>query len=313
MTALRWTVPAGVLLWLAGVVVIRPSPLEREWGFLLLSFAPLVLVPLGLRLVGKLLLPGRVAEWASFPAAALLLVSFLYPAGNETALWSLPWLFVTVLVAMEGVLRIFRRGLTPLPDLCVDLGLIFLVVGGAWTTASRAGIHPMGFDDTIVLLTANHFHYAGFVVPLVAGFAAREQPGRFGRLTILGVLAGVPLVAVGITATKLGYSPWLECFAALVMAASGLCVAFLHLSLSARRGPTPVRLCWAFAGASLFAGMLLAALYGVRFSTKSDEVLTIPWMRFIHGSINAFGFATMSLVGWWLNERGNGVKDASRI
>src|SRR5258705_449888 len=84
-------------------------------------------------------------------------------------------------------------GVRPVRELCLDAGLVFLLVGGLWATASRAAMRPLGFDDTVVLLTANHFHYAGFIVPIVAGLAGRRLPGRLGDLTALGVIAGVPL------------------------------------------------------------------------------------------------------------------------
>ena len=93
-------------------------------------------------------------------------------AGDLAALLSLPWLAVTALISLEGLLRIARRGLAPLSDLCRDAGLVFLLVGGLWTTASRWGMRPLDFDEAIVLLTANHFHYAGFVR------ADRRRAGR---------------------------------------------------------------------------------------------------------------------------------------
>jgi hypothetical protein len=299
------TLAAGALCWVGAVIALWRGGLEAEWGQILLLFAPLIIVPLGLRLVEPLSWPGRIAQTAQFGGAVLLFLAFLEPPGWRPALLSLPWLVVTGLICLEGLLRIARRGLTPLDELCRDAALVLLLVGGLWTTASRWGLRPLDFDDTIVLLTANHFHYAGFVMPLVAGLAARTLPGRISTLTALGVLAGVPLVAVGITATKLGVSPLLECLAALVMALSGLGVAFLHLRLAARAGHPLARILFVIAGVSLLFGMGLAGLYGLRFYTGSDDWtahpwLTIPWMRLLHGSANVFGFALAALAGWLL-------------
>src|SRR5436305_294253 len=92
---------------------------------------------------------------------------------------------------------------------------------GVWAAAC-VYLHPIGFDDVVVVLTANHFHYAGFVVPIVAGLCGRLLPGRFSAVTAVGVLAGVPLVATGITVTKLEGPKPIECVAALTMAASGV-------------------------------------------------------------------------------------------
>ena len=43
--------------------------------------------------------------------------------------------------------------------------------------------------------------------------------------------------------------------------------------------------------------MLLAALYGLRFYLPVAW-LDIPWMRALHGSANALGFALPALLGW---------------
>ena len=136
----------------------------------------------------------------------------------------------------------------------------------------------------IVLLTAIHFHYAGFVLPLLTGLAARTLGGAAARTAALGVVAGVPLVAAGITATQLGLGPWLECLAAWFTAGAGLVTAWLHLRLAAQpawRGM--VRSLWAMAGLSLGGSMILAAVYGGR-GYAAVVWLDIPWMRALHGS-----------------------------
>jgi hypothetical protein len=45
--------------------------------------------------------------------------------------------------------------------------------------------------------------------------------------------------------------------------------------------------------------MALAALYGSR-AFLPVSWLDIPWMRALHGTANAFGFALAGLLGWWL-------------
>jgi len=67
---------------------------------------------------------------------------------------------------------------------------IDLAVGGAWLVASRLGMRPMGIQEPIVLLTAVHFHYAGFATATIAAATLRfaDLPprdvtfaGTFGR------------------------------------------------------------------------------------------------------------------------------------
>jgi hypothetical protein len=286
----------GAVVWLATGLWLQPGVLAASWGVVLLLFAALVLVPLVLRLIGPLSWPGRLTEILQLPAALLLVVAFLQDAGTTAGLWSLPWLVVTALVCLEGLMRIRRSlGVT---ELCLNAGLIFLLVGGLWTSAARLGLRPLDFEDAIVLLTANHFHYAGFTLPILAGLARRRLPGVLSRWSAAGVLAGVPLVAVGITATQLKFSVALECVAALVMATAGLGVAWLYLALAWRGGVSgTIRALWALAGVSLVFGMVLAACYGLRFYLPM-EFLTIPWMRALHGTVNVFGFGLAGVVAW---------------
>src|SRR5262249_8944152 len=46
----RYAAAVGAAVWVVAVAVLRPAPFAVEWGRLLLLLAPLVLVPLGLRL-----------------------------------------------------------------------------------------------------------------------------------------------------------------------------------------------------------------------------------------------------------------------
>src|SRR5205823_1040712 len=46
----QWLTPrvfAGAAAWVAACVYLRPAPLDAAWGYVLLLFSPLVLVPLG--------------------------------------------------------------------------------------------------------------------------------------------------------------------------------------------------------------------------------------------------------------------------
>jgi len=48
--------------------------------------------------------------------------------------------------------------------------------------------------------------------------------------------------------------------------------------------------------------MVLAGLYGTR-ALFPVAGLDIPWMRALHGSANAIGFALAGVLGWVLAER----------
>src|ERR1700689_2369591 len=80
---------------------------------------------------------------------------------------------------------------------------LYLPVGCAWLVASRLGLSPMGFQEPIVLLTAVHFHFAGFAAPLLAlaaGVAVKKQTlvlQRAFKVLAAGVLGGPGLLAAG--------------------------------------------------------------------------------------------------------------------
>lgn len=298
----------GALICLGSTWMRVPDLRHGVWAQALLGFAALVVVPLLIDLVGdeldgpvsrRLL---RTAAWLQFPSSLLLVFAYAGGPGVWAALSALPWTLVLLLLSGTGVLRVVQRGSRPLPLLCRDTGLIYAAVGAAWLMADRLGLHPLDFDESIVLLTAIHFHYAGLIVPVLTGFALGLLPGsRLVTLIGVGVIAGVPAVAVGITASQFHLDPRIELVAALLMALSGLGLAALHLLLGLQqRRPVAVRCLWVVAGCSLTAGMLLAVLYGVRNFFHPWPWLDIPWMRALHGSINALGFGFCGVLGWWL-------------
>jgi hypothetical protein len=207
-----------------------------------------------------------------------------------------------VSLAAIGVFRVVRRGLGSLPLLCRDAGLIYAAVGAAWLLADRLGLRPLGFDPAIVLLTAVHFHYAGWLLPIITGLAlGNSKPSWFHPVVGWTVIAAVPGVAIGITVSQLGFGPGVETTAALLMALGGTGVAAIHVRLALEgRWPVGLRCLWMAAASSLLAGMLLAALYGARNFFHPWPWLDLPWMRALHGSVNALGFGFCGLLGWWL-------------
>jgi energy-converting hydrogenase Eha subunit A len=266
----------------------------------------LVLLPMGLDLAARgsaVPVPNqiwKVVTAVQVPAALLLGVAYFLPQGLLAGSLALPWFMTTALIALCGLIRVWRRGLRPRDEVCLDAGLIFLAVGGAWAVSDRLGFRPLDFESVIVLLTAIHFHYAGFILPIVTGLAIQHVRGRMANWAGAGVIAAVPLVAVGITATQLQLGPQIECLAAWLMAVSGGLAAWLHIRLAMQPvWPSPVRGLWAISTVSLFASMILAAMYGSRFYLPLAW-LDIPKMRGLHGTANAIGFAFADLLAWSL-------------
>jgi len=233
------------------------------------------------------------------------MASLFFGPGALAGLLGLPWLMFTGLVALLGVLRFCERGGGPVHSVAVDAGLVFLVVGGVWTAASRFGVTFLGFDEPWVLLTGIHFHFAGLVLPIVTGEMARCARSNLGTLASIGVMVGVPLVAVGITVGARGLHT-VEFLAALWMVVASVLTATLLLKVGVRedRAVSKVLLCTA--GLSLLAAMVLVVIYATGVWAQTHW-LGIPTMILSHGVLNVFGFTLPALVALWRGGRHDDV------
>lgn len=275
--------------------------LGPTWEHLLLLVGPLAVVPLGLGLVGERSDPGargvfwRAAVVTQLPAAFLLAGSLALEPGTVAGSLAAPWLLVTVLMALLAVTRLMSRQGGPIAELAIDAGLAMSAVGGTWTVLTRAGIQVLDFSPVIVLLTAVHFHFAGFTLPVVAGLVGRAGaeagPVKTAyQFVVFAILGGVPLVALGITA-----SPTIEWLASWLLAPAAVCVALFQIAFARREGPLPRLLLSASAGCLIF-GMALAGVYAL--GEYLERVwLDIPTMVRWHGSSNALGFGLLGLIG----------------
>src|SRR4030095_7036112 len=106
-------------------------------------------------------------------SAAAAALSLILETGLTAALLAVLTLALHLLVALFGLSRLLPRGLLPIEELSIDAGLLYLPVAGFWFVVYRLGIQPVGFGETIILLTVVHFHFAGFATPIIAGMTGR--------------------------------------------------------------------------------------------------------------------------------------------
>jgi hypothetical protein len=289
-----------------------PDPLAVA----ILLWAALVLVPLGLRLTAE---AGRTAwsqrllrlvGWLQVPAAIMLSGSFVFDQGLPAAALALPWFAVTLLIASAGGLDLIRRGWRFDGSTAFAAAMLLLPVGGGWAVISRAGMQPQDFSHAIVILTAVHFHYAGFVLPILAGLTAKEmerrrdaksplpQPSPGGRCrqidrTMLAtIIAGVPLVGVGIS-----LSPHIEVAAAILLASGCVLLAARQLQVAIAVGDATRLALLGVSSLALLSAMGLAVVYAAGEFT-GQQWLSIQTMIRTHGAFNAIGFATCGVLGW---------------
>jgi hypothetical protein len=285
----------GSLAWTAQLWLLKSLPSDSYWVVMLLLLSAFVLMPLSRRFLDA---ESRQTWWprVELGCALLIAVSFI----ENTAVYVIPWLLIRSAAAFEAIRNCRRTMLSDPAELTLLSARVFPAIGAAWLVAYQAKWTPWGFDPLIVLLTAAHFHHAGFTLPLMAGLNAKENSGRWTRFSCVTILVGVPLVAAGITCTHFGVLKFVEPFgvAVLVVGALGVATSQILRGIEFRSGLSRrIRLGFVISGAALFAAMLLALSFGLRYVIP-NYALTMPQMWAIHGTLNAFGFGLCGILAW---------------
>jgi hypothetical protein len=265
----------------------------------ILIAAPFLIVPLGLwhldreGVAGTGLRRQGLVYFASWCSAILLAISLLLPTGTWAGLLAIPWMLFTYILAGIGLVHFFRHVRSLNEQLCYSAALVYVAVGGTWAMVSRSGMQVMDFEPTIVLLTAVHFHYAGFALPLLSGLAIRTMTRHhLARLMILLIIVGIPLVGVGIAG-----DPLVEIIAVGILTAGCVGLALVQLGIALRCSLEPARGLLLVSSLSLLLGMLLAVIYGIG-EYRGEQLLGIPLMIPLHGIANSAGFSLAGLYGW---------------
>lgn len=289
---------SGTTVWV--VLAVLAGSGHAPFGVieLLLMFAVLVIVPLGLELApivtsGGLAGCEQTARWLQPIAAASAVAAFWFGPGLASGLLVVPWFAMSGVVALSGLIGLSRA--RSVVDYVGHIARLDLGIAGAWLLASRLGIRT-GFQEPIVLLTAVHFHYSGFATALIAGCGARwTQGGRcqgWWEKTALAVALLPVIVAAGFV-----FSTTLRvvavCLFVVVMATLALLLFLQSNSFSA----FIARIFLRSSAAVILAGMLLAAAYAIGDYT-GQAWLSIPRMAATHGWMNALGFVLPGLLGW---------------
>jgi hypothetical protein len=302
----------GTAIWLALAIAANFYWIRLDWIELLFLLAPWVIVPTAIShtpALAKSYPIGvfRSQRWLWFVAAAICTSSFLHPAGITAALLASCWLLVCVCIAWGGLHRLMTSRAQSYPQFCFAVAEGYIAVGGIWLVMSRAGLHPAGFQEPIVLLTAVHFHFAGFLSSIFAGltYGWLQSTGwaKPLRVLLLGTifgpgllgisfLVGPKLKLIAVTLIVIG-----QCGLAAGMARFG---ATLFLGTPISRLASPHRLAGlllATAAACVVAGMVFAALWALG-EYPLQPMADLSQMERIHGTLNAAGFGVLGLLGW---------------
>lgn len=233
---------------------------------------------------------------------------------------TIPYAAFIAVIALSALLPVRREGqgspglrsLT-LPQAVARSALLLSPIGAVWFVMDALGIAPLGFSPLVVRLTAIHFHYAAFIVPVLAAVIAAAYPSALSRTAAVVSVLGAPSTAIGITAAQLGAPHWVETLFALPMVAGALLVGAVHLGLAlgaeGKGSPPPVRVLRLVVGATLLGTMGLAATYAGRGWLPWAP--TIPQMALWHGIGNAVGVAFCGLLACWLDPAGKAASEGA--
>lgn len=294
----------GGLIWLA---LLGGVLLNRFWLSifdLLFLFAPWVVVPLTLSLLPAAhenrasRMNGSLIRYLLFPGAVLATASFFLRDGRTAAVLTVLWLFASISLTLDGLMRLIRTRLQSFPEFCFAAAEGYALVGALWLLASRMGLRPVGFREPIVLLTAVHFHYAGLMAAVLAGLAA--SPTRTPlplRLVLVCAVLGPGLLGLAFLV-----GPKLKLAAVVLMVIGEYGIAFgtfrKGMASASRIGGRMLIL----GSSSVIFGMALAGIWAVG-EYPLHAFVNLEQMARYHGVLNSFGFGLCSLVGWTLLRR----------
>ncbi len=271
----------------------------------LLMLGPLVVVPLGISLIRP------EAAWliyaAPFGAAAVVVRASDSNTRAFAVVFALVWLIATLITAIPAGWAWVTRPTGKRFDLDYFLPLAALAelcVGAAWLVAATMHVELLGFSESIVLLTAVHFHMAGFGACSVAVVRMRASQSTTGQESerdwcaraALVVLVASPVVAIGHLTIGI-----LELSGGMLLTGGVWTLGFVGWRQAKRvtGAPRILLLVGAFAP---IAPMILAVHYGL---TRVTDLTPLPYntIAYIHGSLNALGFLAANLLAANLSKR----------
>ncbi|HHT7235721.1 TPA: YndJ family protein [Bacillus cereus] len=232
-------------------------------------------------------------------------VSFLYPIAAISAMlafvtnhyfFALLWFAYTGIIALFGVSRLLERGWKPIEETAIDSAFIYLFLGGFWFFASLAKVSIMHFSSDIVLLTAAHFHYSAFLLPLSAGLIGRKREKRskvYDAIMFIIVISPMT-VAIGIT-----YSRIFEFFAVFIY----LCAIYGYgvYMWRTKFNTISAKVLLVLSSSTLMVTIMFSLIYSYG-NFKQVMTITIAQMVWIHGVVNGIGVALPAFLGWMIEK-----------
>lgn len=265
------------------------------WGqdaayLLMLTVAQVVYVPLILQMiVEKKDWFSRYYSYFSIPATiSVILLQLVNAPGWDYFLAGIYLLF-TFIVAAYGFSRFFTRGFVHFEEFCIDIALLNLAIGGVWFFAHATNIDT-GFSPIITWLTAIHFHYAAFLLPVFIGLL-----GRIHQPPLYPLAAGILVISPMILAIGITFSVWIEWISVVLYMIGIYSFIFyaLRVPFAHRLQKWMIRLSFGSLGITIIFSFLYA--FG---RLSKDYSISIDFMLQFHGFFNCVLFALIGIIGW---------------
>jgi hypothetical protein len=200
------------------------------------------------------------------------------------------WLVLAVALFAAAVRRWWARPSLQVRSVARVGAAAYLVAGAGWALVAAQGRDPFGVGDTLVLLTAVHFHFAGAASAYLLARLDNIRPVPWA--VAAAVLSGPVLVALGFVGPG-----ELQSAGAAVLTAGLVGVALLTLGRGwCAHAPGAARLCLVVSSLAVLAGMALALHWAVG-PRLGWRVMSIDEMARTHGVLNGGGFVAIGLLG----------------
>ncbi|QDQ02723.1 hypothetical protein FOH38_20975 [Lysinibacillus fusiformis] len=258
---------------------------EQPGHVWLLTIAQLVFVPAMLKMV----IPFNKKE-NGILAAMMLTITLLHwwPGGKFAIVLALLYVLYTAFIALYGVRRFLQRGFTNIAEIAIDVGLIYLFVGGLWFFAFIADINT-GFSSLITWLTAIHFHYSACLLAISIGLFGRLHKSKWYSAVVVILLAGPILVALGIT-----FSTSIEIVSVGLYIFAIYCLFILSIRT---RFPRAQGVFLRVSYGAICITILWSLLYAFG-NFMGASFVGIPDMLKFHGLMNCLLFGGIGVVAW---------------
>ncbi|MEK3981296.1 YndJ family protein [Psychrobacillus sp. FSL K6-2836] len=258
----------------------------NPWYFLMLAIAQILFVPLTLQLILKV---ETRMYYLVLPAIFSVIVLQITNETSFDIVLASIYLVFTLAVAIYGFSRFVQRGFAHLEEFSIDAGLMYLFMGGIWFFAFEVGIDT-GFSPMLTWLTAIHFHYSSFLLPIFIGFVGRLYKPKSYPFFASIILVSPLVVAAGIT-----FSPWLELVSVLlyIIGIYGFIVIAFKTPFKGLLQKSLVLISFSALGITIIFSLLYAI--GNVFGLFQ---VSIEFMLKFHGFFNCLLFGLCGVIGW---------------